>query len=587
MKKLVEKSVLGQAWVLPDCIDFGAKTDLGDDLVKKILASRGVTNADEIARFLSPTIKEYMPDPFVLKDMDVASRIIAEAICTDKKIAVYGDYDVDGITSTAIFVKFLRSLGIDAIWHVPTREGEGYGLNISAIDELCNAGAQVLVTVDCGISCIKEIEYAKQRGMTVVVTDHHSPDNILPGADAVVNPKRQDDSSELNYLAGVGVAFLTLVAVNRELRNCLTGDKCALQSKINLMEYLDLVALGTICDTMSLVGLNRAFVATGLKVLDGRRNLGLRVLMDVAGVKHASVYVVGFVLGPRLNAAGRLDSAKPALELLLTDNPLVARALAEKLEQMNKDRIDIQNAIMLGATEQAELCCKNGKCSLFVCGDNWHGGVMGIIAGRLKDKYNRPSCVATKIDGVINGSGRSVAKVDLGHIIHEALALGIVSEGGGHAAAAGFSLPADKEQEFYDFLEKSVAAQLGKDQIVPEVMVDAEMDASGANMDLVSQLSVLAPFGQGNPEPELVLNGAVLHYATVMGNGSHLRGVVRTSLGTQVAFVGFNLVGTPVGNFLLDDANTNTKITLLGKLKKNEYNGRVSPQFMIEDIALG
>ena len=234
MKKLVEKSVLGQAWVLPDCIDFGAKTDLGDDLVKKILASRGVTNADEIARFLSPTIKEYMPDPFVLKDMDVASRIIAEAICTDKKIAVYGDYDVDGITSTAIFVKFLRSLGIDAIWHVPTREGEGYGLNISAIDELCNAGAQVLVTVDCGISCIKEIEYAKQRGMTVVVTDHHSPDNILPGADAVVNPKRQDDSSELNYLAGVGVAFLTLVAVNRELRNCLTGDKCALQSKINL-----------------------------------------------------------------------------------------------------------------------------------------------------------------------------------------------------------------------------------------------------------------------------------------------------------------------------------------------------------------
>lgn len=587
MKKLVEKSVLGQAWVLPDCIDFGAKTDLGDDLVKKILASRGVTNADEIARFLSPTIKEYMPDPFVLKDMDVASRIIAEAICTDKKIAVYGDYDVDGITSTAIFVKFLRSLGIDAIWHVPTREGEGYGLNISAIDELCNAGAQVLVTVDCGISCIKEIEYAKQRGMTVVVTDHHSPDNILPGADAVVNPKRQDDSSELNYLAGVGVAFLTLVAVNRELRNCLTGDKCALQSKINLMEYLDLVALGTICDTMSLVGLNRAFVATGLKVLDGRRNLGLRVLMDVAGVKHASVYVVGFVLGPRLNAAGRLDSAKPALELLLTDNPLVARALAEKLEQMNKDRIDIQNAIMLGATEQAELCCKNGKCSLFVCGDNWHGGVMGIIAGRLKDKYNRPSCVATKIDGVINGSGRSVAKVDLGHIIHEALALGIVSEGGGHAAAAGFSLPADKEQEFCDFLEKSVAEQLGKDQIVPEVMVDAEMDASGANMDLVSKLSVLAPFGQGNPEPELVLNGAVLHYATVMGNGSHLRGVVRTSLGTQVAFVGFNLVGTPVGNFLLDDANTNTTISMLGKLKDNEYNGRHAAQFVLEDIAIG
>ena len=587
MKRLVEKSVLGQAWVLPDCIDFNAKTDFVEDLVKKILNGRGIMGSADVEKFLSPTVKEYMPDPFVLKDMQSAARIIADAVCSNKKIAVYGDYDVDGITSTAIFVKFLRSVGIDAIWHVPTREGEGYGLNVAAIDELCDDGAQVLITVDCGISCVNEIEYAKKRGMTVVVTDHHSPDNVLPCADAVVNPKREDDDSGLNYLAGVGVAFLTLVAVNRELRNCTNKEKCDLQSKINLMEYLDLVALGTICDTMPLVGLNRAFVSTGLKVLDTRKNLGLRVLMDVAGVKRASVYVAGFVLGPRLNAAGRLNSAKPALELLLTDNPLVARALAEKLDQMNKDRIDIQNAIMLGATEQAELCCKNGKCSLFVCGDNWHGGVMGIIAGRLKDKYNRPSCVATKIDGVINGSGRSVANVDLGHIIHEALALGIVTEGGGHAAAAGFSLPADKEQEFCEFLEKSVIEQLGNSQIVPEILVDAEIDASGATMDLVSKLSVLAPFGQGNPEPELVLRGARLQFATVMGNGAHLRGVVKTSMDTSVHFVGFNLVGTAVGNFLLDDANTNTTISMLGRLKDNEYNGRHMAQFMLEDIAIG
>lgn len=587
MKKLVEKSMLGQAWVLIDGTDFNAKTDLPDDLVKKILAGRGITSSKDIEKFLSPTIKEYMPDPFVLHDMERAAKIIADAVRQHKKIAVYGDYDVDGITSTSIFVKYLRDLDVDIIWHVPTREGEGYGLNVAAIDELAVAGTELLITVDCGISCITEIQHAKECGMTVVVTDHHSPDTVLPNADAVVNPKRADDESGLTYLAGVGVAFLALVAVNRELRGTLDQDRNVKLSQINLMDYLDLVALGTICDTMMLVGLNRAFVAAGLKVLDTRKNLGLRVLMDVAGVRHASVYVAGFVLGPRLNAAGRLNSAKPALELLLTDNPLVARALAEKLDQMNKDRIDIQNAIMLHAAEQAEQCCKKGKCSLFVCGDNWHGGVMGIIAGRLKDRYNRPSCVATKIDGVINGSGRSVANVDLGKIIHDALALGIVTEGGGHAAAAGFSLPADKETDFCEFLEKSVAAQLGENPSVHQVVVDAEIDASGANMALVSKLSVLAPFGQGNPEPELVLNGATLQYATVMGNGAHLRGMVRTSLGTNIPFVGFNLVGTPVGDFLLDDANTNTTISMLGRLKDNEYNGRHTAQFMLEDIAIG
>ena len=321
--------------------------------------------------------------------------------------------------------------------------------------------------------------------------------------------------------------------------------------------------------------------------MERRQNLGLRVLMDVAEIRHASVYTAGFALGPRLNAAGRLNSAAPALKLLLTDNALVASDLANELNEMNRERIDIQNAIMLRATEMADKCCAAGRCSLFVCGDGWHGGVMGIIAGRLKDRYNRPTCVATKSDGVINGSGRSVAGVDLGHIIHQALAAGILSEGGGHAAAAGFSLGADKEGAFCEFLEKAVLEQLNGAVPESEILVDAEIDASGATLNLIDQMSKLEPFGQGNPEPTLVLHGAMLRFASIMGNGSHLRGNVSTSRGNNLAFVGFNLVGTPVGNFLLDDANTNTKITLLGKLKKNEYNGRVSPQFMVEDIAIG
>lgn len=575
--RIVEKSMLGKAWVLADGID----NVNSDDLVKKILAGRGISGEAEVKRFLNPSIKEYMPNPSVLTDVDAAARIIADAVQRREKIAIYGDYDVDGITSTAIFVKYLRAINADVIWHLPTREGEGYGLNNEAIDEIANNGARLLVTVDCGISGVGEVAHAHARGLRVVVTDHHSPDNVLPDADAVVNPKRVDDTSGLTYLAGVGVAFLTLVALNRELKSRGLG-----LDNSELMNFMDFVALGTICDTMPLIGLNRAFVATGLKVLGLRQNLGLRILMDIAGIKQPSVYAAGFALGPRLNAAGRLDSAAPALDLLLTDNPLIANDLANKLHVMNQERIDIQNAIMLRACEMAEEYCAAGRVSLFVCGDHWHGGVMGIIAGRLKDKYNLPSCVATKSDGVINGSGRSIPGVDLGKIIHDALAAGIVSEGGGHAAAAGFSLAQENENAFCEFLENAVKEQLNGEMPSPELIVDAEIDAGAANMRLIKKMAGLAPFGQGNPEPTLVLRGGVLRYASVMGGGAHLRGSISTSAGTQLAFVGFNLVGTPVGDFLLDDVNVNTKIMLLGRLKENEYNGRVNAQFFVEDVAI-
>ena len=584
MRKIVEKSLLGKVWAVSDYYNLDQDFENADALVKGILSSRGISEPVEVEKFLHPSVKEYMPDPSVLKDMDVATNVIADAICANQKIAIYGDYDVDGITSTAVFVKYLQALGIDVSWHLPTREGEGYGLNIAAIEQIAQDGVNLLITVDCGISGVEEVARAKQLGVKVVITDHHSPDNVLPDADAVVNPKRADDTSGLDFLAGVGVAFLTLVSLNRELknRNFFSGDK----TPVNLLNYVDLVALGTICDTMPLIDLNRAFVATGLKVMGLRQNLGLKVLMDVAGIKNPSVYAVGFALGPRLNAAGRLDSAAPALDLLLTDNPLIADALANKLHKMNQERIDIQNAIMLDAVEKAERCCKSGKCSLFVCGDNWHGGVMGIIAGRLKDKYNLPTCVATKSGGVINGSGRSIPEIDLGKIIHDAMSAGILDEGGGHATAAGFTLNAEHEDDFCVFLEKAVREQLIGEKPIPEIIVDAQIDAASADINLVKKMSVMAPFGQCNPEPTLVLSGAVLKYATVMGNGSHLRGVVRTSNGGQLAFVGFNLVGTPVGDFLLDDANTNTKIMMLGKLKENEYNGRVSAQFNLEDITV-
>lgn len=588
MRKIVDRSMLGRAWAVAAYPGQDVGDSRADNLLQNILIGRGIANMADMEKFLNPSVKEYMPDPSVLRDMDVAAALIADSVLNHEKIAIYGDYDVDGITSTAIFVKYLRALGADVMWHLPTREGEGYGLNTDAIDEIVSSGAKLLITVDCGISGRDEVAYAINHGMRVVITDHHSPDTELPAANAIVNPKRADDTSGLSYLAGVGVAFLTLVALRRELKSRqTTPEMTAALRDTNLMNYLDFVALGTICDTMPLIELNRAFVATGLKVMGLRNNLGLRTLMDVAKIKKVSVYAAGFVLGPRLNAAGRLDSAAPALDLLLTDNPLIANDLAQKLHHMNQERIDIQNAIMMTAGEMAQKYCADGHCSLFVCGDNWHGGVMGIIAGRLKDKFNLPSCVATRCDGVINGSGRSIPGIDLGKIIHDALAAGIISEGGGHAAAAGFSLPAENELAFCDFLEQSVKQQLNGRMPCKEVVADAEMDAGGATMKLVNKLSALEPFGQGNPEPVLILHGASVRYASVMGSGAHLRGSVATSAGNQLAFVGFNLVGTPVGDFLLDDANANTKIMMLGRLKENEYNGRVNAQFFLEDIAIG
>jgi single-stranded-DNA-specific exonuclease len=391
LRRLIEKSMLGRAWVVDDDKNNSNLDLTGDDLVRQILNRRGINTDEDIKKFLNPCMHDYMPNPSVLFDMDTGARLISDAILTGQRIAIYGDYDVDGITSTAVWVRYLREIGADVIWHLPTREGEGYGLNNAAIDEMYNDGARMLITVDCGISGVGEVAHAKSHGMTVVITDHHVPDSRLPAADAVINPKRDDDTSGLNYLAGVGVAFLTLVATHRELRGRADAVLHQKLESINLVNFLDFVALGTICDTMPLIGLNRAFVATGLRVLATRRNLGLRVLMDLAGIKNPTVYSAGFAIGPRLNAAGRMDSAVPALELLLTDNVLIANDLAGKLHKMNQDRIDIQNAIMLAATDTAHQLVDAGRCSLFICGDNWHGGVMGIIAGRLKDKFNLPT----------------------------------------------------------------------------------------------------------------------------------------------------------------------------------------------------
>jgi len=568
MKVICEKSLSGKIWNLKGASD--------GDILDSILSGRGLLTEESKQKFLNPTLRETMPDPFVLKGMEAAVKIAADKVLAKKKIAVFGDYDVDGITAVAILVKYFKKIGADIMWHLPDRESEGYGLKIDAIKNFHEAGAELIITVDCGITAVDEVEYAASLGMSVIITDHHEPGPKIPGAAAVINPKQDNCESDLCYLAGVGVAFMFLVALNRELGRPVPS----------MLEFLDLVAIGTVCDTMPLVGLNRAITASGIRVLEKRGNLGLAILMEAANVKSPDVYAMGFVIGPRLNAAGRMQDATLALDLILSDNEIMARELAERLNNMNANRQTVQSAIMIDADEMAKKQMEAGKYSLFIAGDNWHGGVLGIIAGRLKEKYNRPTAVVTRENGVLSGSGRSVSSVDLGSIIHSALEAGMLTAGGGHAAAAGFELSAEHEENFKEFFENSVKEQLGGSYPVLKIDVDVEMDAGGATLEFAESLSKMAPFGMGNPEPVLALSGGLWNNARRMGQGGeHLSGTLKTSQG-NVSVVGFNMSDTDIGRFLLDSANYGTKIMVAGKIKKNSWNGTDSVQIILEDIAL-
>lgn len=566
MKIICEKSVSGKVWVLDD-------TPNSNSVIDSLLIKRGISTDEEKHIFLNPSLYEQMPDPLVLKGMDSAVKIAAESIRLKKKIAIFGDYDVDGITAAAILIKYFRIFGADIIWHLPDREVEGYGLNIETIQDFKNQNAKLIITVDCGITAVSEIASARKMGLSVIVTDHHAPDEIIPDADAVVNPKQPGDESSLSYLAGVGVAFMFLVALNRELGRPVQ----------DMIQFMDLVALGTICDSMPLIGLNRAIANSGLKVLEQRKNVGLRALMEVAKVKKADVYAAGFILGPRLNAAGRIIDANIALNLILTENPIAANELAEKLNEMNAKRQAIQNKIMMEADDCAKAQKDAGAFCLFIVGENWHGGVMGIIAGRLREKYAIPCCVATKVGNIINGSGRGIETVDLGKIIQKALSVGIISKGGGHAAAAGFELDTENEKKFADFMNSEVSTMLSG-KIPPQtIKADIEIDAGGANFDLVKNLESLGPFGVGNPEPVLCLSGGIWTFGRRMGNGGvHFFGNIKTSAG-NLAVVAFNMSDGSIGRFLLDESKFNSRIKVIGKLKENDYTGGV--QLFLEDLS--
>lgn len=548
-------------------------------LVSQILNIRGIS-LDEIPQFIEPKLQTLMPDPFSLKDMEKAAKRIAQAIINKEKIAIIGDYDVDGATSSSVIRLFLESVGINPIVHIPDRE-EGYGPSCQAIDNFIAQGVNLVITVDCGTTAFSTFEYASEKNIDIVVLDHHEAEVKLPKVFAVVNPKRLDDDSVdyLKYMAAVGVVFLTVVAVNRELRKQNFYNQSMPEPQ--LMQWLDLVALGTVCDVVPLKGLNRAFVKQGLKVMSKRGNLGLKSLIDKANITEApNTFHLGYILGPRINACGRVGDSSLGNQLLCSKSEVQSQMLAEKLGEFNEQRKEIENYVLLNAIEMLEGTPQNYPIA-FVAGHDWHQGVIGIVAGKLKERYNLPSFVMSIEADEVKGSARSIPQIDLGALIISAKEQGIITKGGGHTMAAGFSLSEDKIEEFRNFVGEYVSKKLGGESIVPVIDIDGVLDASGANTELAENIELLEPFGSGNVEPKLMLHAVRINKASIIGNG-HVRCFLSSHNGGSLKAIAFRVADNDIGNAMLNAQGD--VYNVVGVLRRDTWQGRNSVQFIIEDI---
>lgn len=547
------------------------------EIVSRLLALRGI-NTEEVFQFLNPTLQKQLPDPSHLLDMDVAVDRVVHAIQNKEKITIFGDYDVDGATSASLLIRFLKLVDGIVDFYIPDREKEGYGPNIPAMDQLKDQGTKVVITVDCGATAFAPLAHAKEIGLDVVVLDHHMGEPELPVATAVINPNRVDETSPYTYLAAVGVTFLFLVALNRKLRQLGFYQN---KTEPNLLEFLDVVALGTVCDMVPLVGLNRAFVVQGLKVMKSQGNLGLRSLFDIAGLEESpSTYHLGFILGPRINAGGRIGTASYGTSLLTTPDMYEARHLSETLHNLNLERQTIEREVLAQAFDLIRENNLDQHPIMIVPGNNWPSGVIGIVAGRLKDHFHRPVFVITFDDqGMGKGSGRSIAGVNLGATIHYAKQLGLISGGGGHAMAAGLSLSRDQLQAFQDFVTQEF-----QDIIFDHTMdIDSLLAIEGITLDLIQHIESLGPFGIKNPTPKFLIPHVRISYATLVGE-NHIKCTLVSEAGKTLSAIAFRALDTPIGHALMNKDGSLYHVT--GTLKANHWQGVIKPQFMLEDIAL-
>ena len=578
----VAHSVTGRFW-RPRLDDERAALTIAQRLdvpeaIGRVLAARGVT-AENGEGFLNPSLRESLPDPSSLHDMDRAAGRLAEAVMTDEAVAVFGDYDVDGATSSALLSRFFAAIGGHIRIYIPDRLREGYGPNAPALRRLRDEGARVIVTVDCGTLAFEPLASAAAEGLDVIVVDHHEAEPRLPPAFAVINPNRLDESGALSQLAAVGVAFLLVVAVNRELRNRGWFDD---RPEPDLKQWLDLVALGTVCDVVPLIGVNRALVRSGLTVMARRANTGLAALADVAGLSEApGVYHAGFVFGPRINAGGRIGKADLGARLLTTNDAAEAAALARELDALNGERREIEALVLEQAKELAEHQGDRAPLVL-VAGVDWHPGVIGIVASRLKETFRRPAVVVAQDGAVGKGSARSLPGIDIGAAVTAARQAGLLVDGGGHPMAAGFTVAADRIGDLGEFLEQRIGPAAAALNRAAGFGIDGALAVGGATTALVDLLERAGPYGSGNPEPRFVVVGARIVRADIVGTG-HIRCIVAGGDGARLKGIAFRSRDTPLGRALLGTGGA--LLHLAGHLRADTWKQRRDVQLQIEDAA--
>lgn len=575
----IAQSILGQPWRWR-ALAADARDGLGhDDLVAQLLRARGCP-PDEVEAHRTPSIRSFMPDPSIFRDMDRAAARLADAVVARERIAIFGDYDVDGATSAAVLVRLLRDLGLSPRAYIPDRMTEGYGPTEAALLRLQVEGANLIVTVDCGAQAFEPLAAAEAAGIEILVVDHHKCATELPRAHAVVNPNRLDETEGAahGHLAAVGVCFLLGAALIRTLR--MRGF-FADRAEPRLLDLLDLVALGTVADVAPLKGLNRAFVAQGLKVMAQRRNIGLAALTDAARLTRAPTCSdLGFALGPRINAGGRVGRADLGVRLLTTDDPAEARAIAEELNHFNDERRTIE----AGVQATAETTVDRNRHVAVVSGEGWHPGVIGIVAGRLKEKLDRPAIViAVDEQGLGKGSGRSISGVDLGAAILAAKEHGLLIAGGGHAMAAGLTIEAHRIAEFADFLEERLADTVVRASAGRALLVDAVLAPGGVNPGLVGAMEAGGPYGMGWPAPRIAAGPFRVIRADLVGT-NHVRAVVAGADGRSLKAMAFRQADTALGQALLGAGSTR-RLWLAGRVKVDDWSGRDVAELHVEDAA--
>jgi len=577
-------SVTGKNWILKkfnqEKIIYLKDNFFLDEITAKLLVLRNIKKED-VNSFLNPLIKNFLPNPNSLLDMEKSSLRTLKAIKNKEKIGVFGDYDVDGATSTALLGKYFDELKLAYEIYIPDRKTEGYGPSIKGFKELIEKNVKVIFTVDCGTLSFEAINYAKSKNIDVIVLDHHQSEINLPKAHSVVNPNRLDDKSDLQYLCAAGVSFMFLVSINRELRLIDWFKKNSIDEP-RLINYLDLVSLGTVCDVVPLVGLNRAIVKQGLKILKAKKNLGLKTLLDICKIEtNPSIYHLGYVLGPRINAGGRVGKCSHGANLLLNSNPKEVFKLATELDQYNKERQMLEKDLIKKILIESENKLKDPV--LILQGSNWHEGIIGIVAARLKDKFNKPVIIISINGDTGKASARSIVGFDIGSAIIAATQEKILLKGGGHKMAGGFSINISNIEKFKEFIFrkfKNINEDLTQQK---PLFLDSKIAPSAINLEFYDKVNVLSPFGSGNPEPKFIVENLKPVNSKIVGD-KHIKSVLIGAEGTSVKTIAFNAVDNELGAYLLKK-NNNT-FNIAGKLSLNEWRGQKNVEFIIDDISV-